>query len=66
VDHPIAVERVIPTQAWQERVLGVAEVDAIEASRDSPSEDIERGGVILDDVGAPGAGSVGVVVLGWE
>ena len=63
VDHAVAVERVVDLQRRVQRVLGVAQVDAVEVGRDLALDDREVVGVPLGGLRAPRAGAVRVVVV---
>ena len=66
VNHAVAVERVVATDRRVQRVLGVAQVHAIELARDRALEHVEVIGVVLDQVGSPRAGAVRMIVVGRQ
>ena len=63
VHHAVAVERVVDLQRRVQRVLGVAQVHAVEVGRDLALDDLEVVGVPLGGLRAPRPGAVGVVVV---
>ena len=63
VQHAVAVERVIRLQRRVQRVLGVAQVDAVEVARDLALDDRQVVGVPLGGLRPPRAGAVRVVVV---
>ena len=66
MQHAVAVERVIqPVERRMDRVLGVAEVDALEIGRDLAVY-VEVVGVVLDELRLPRAGAVGMIVVGRQ
>ena len=65
VQHAVAVERVVPADRVVHRVLGVAEVDAVEVVGDL-AHDVEVGRVVLERVRRPRARAVRVVVVGRQ
>ena len=63
VHHAVAVERVVELQRRVQRVLGVAQVHAVEVARDLALDRGEVVGVPLGGLRAPRTGPVGVVVV---
>jgi hypothetical protein len=66
VEHAVAVERVVAAERGDQRVLGVADVEAVEVGGDRAGDDGEVVGVPLGVLRAPGAGAVRVIVVGGE
>jgi hypothetical protein len=66
VQHAVAVERVVAADRVVERVLGVAQVDAVELGRDRALDHLEVVGVPLGALGPPRAGAVRMIVVGRE
>ncbi|MCY1013864.1 hypothetical protein OV079_51735 [Nannocystis pusilla] len=62
VQHAVAVERVVALERRDQRVLGVAHVEAGEVVRDGAGDDVEVVGVPLVQLGPPGAAAVRVRV----
>ena len=66
VEHAVAVERVVqPVDRRVDRVLGVAQVDAVEIVGDL-ADHVEIGRVVLDEVRPPRAGAIRVIVVGRQ
>ena len=65
VDHAVAVERVVPGDGGVQRVLGVAQVNAVQVGGQLAG-DLQVIGVVLDVLRPPGPGPVGVIVVVWQ
>lgn len=63
VHHAVAVERVIGLQCGMQRILGVAQVDAVQVVRDLTLDGDQIVGVPLGGLRAPRPRPVGVVVV---
>ena len=63
VQHAVAVERVVGLKRWMQRVLGVAQVDAVQIGRDFALHRAQVVGVPLGGCGRPRTGPVGMVVV---
>ena len=61
--HAVAVERVVGLDRGVQRVLGVAQVDAVEVGRDLALDDGQVVGVPLGGLRSPRPGAVRVVVV---
>ena len=61
VDHPVAVERMVPSQRLVRRILGVAQVDTIDVGGDRTFQHLQFEGVHLLVLRRPRAAQVRVV-----
>ena len=63
MEHPVTVERMVALQRRMQRVLGVAQVDAVEIVGDLAVNGGEVVGVPLGSLRSPWSGAVGMIVL---